>query len=245
MEPKRIICDVGASAFQRQLLSSMADERPAPNARNRTLAALGIAPVALPTAGDAGARAPTVTKLTMGSTVGKIGVAGVIALGAALTMTAARSEPSSTVESSTTPRQVAQVDRPMPPPPRASASMLTTPAQPVHARSENGKHTAHAPTSKPGAPPSAHASLEAQLALVTRAREALSDGQAGLAIARLDEYDARWKGGTFAQDVAALRVDALVALGDRSGAAREGARFVTAYPRSPHASRIRTLTPEE
>jgi outer membrane protein assembly factor BamD (BamD/ComL family) len=94
---------------------------------------------------------------------------------------------------------------------------------------------AHAPSPAPAS------SLDAQLSSLARARESLAGGRPDAALSSLDDYDARFPGGAFAQEAGVLRVQALVAQGDRAGAQRVAARFLAAYPQSPHAARVRTL----
>jgi outer membrane protein assembly factor BamD (BamD/ComL family) len=57
----------------------------------------------------------------------------------------------------------------------------------------------------------------------------------------VDAYEAEYPGGAFTQEAEVVRVDALVREGNRAEAERAGKRFLSAYPKSPHAARVRTL----
>jgi hypothetical protein len=89
-------------------------------------------------------------------------------------------------------------------------------------------------------PPGYTPALDAELALIRRARTALNDGRAEEALAALDEHARRFPKGVLAEDRAAQRVLALCALARLDAAREEGLRFVSSHPRSPHVAAIRS-----
>lgn len=126
-------------------------------------------------------------------------------------------------------------------PPAASAS-APHPAREVRPRAD-------APTTAPDvtgahaeepAPSNGTATLDAELALVRRARAALNDGRPKEALAALDEHASRFPNGVLAEDRAAQRVLALCALARTDAAREEAQRFFLDYPRSPHVAAIRS-----
>jgi hypothetical protein len=111
---------------------------------------------------------------------------------------------------------------------RAHAEAPTTASDVTGARAEEA------------APSNGAATLDAELALVRRARAALNDGRPEEALAALDEHASRFPSGVLAEDRAAQRVLALCALGRPDAAREEGQRFFLDYPRSPHVAAIRS-----
>jgi hypothetical protein len=88
------------------------------------------------------------------------------------------------------------------------------------------------------APAEANA-LDAEVALLREARQALRDGRAARALALLDEHTRRFPHGVLAEDCAAERVFALCALGSVDQARAEGLRFLASHGLSPHADAVR------
>ena len=81
--------------------------------------------------------------------------------------------------------------------------------------------------------------LDAEIALVRDAREALRVGNPARALALLDDHARRFSGGALAEDSDALRIQALCALG-RAGEARGLAtRFLASHSASPYAPSVR------
>jgi hypothetical protein len=124
----------------------------------------------------------------------------------------------------------------------AASAYAPHPAREVRARAE-------APTTAPDvtgaraeepAPSNGAATLDAELALVRRARAALNDGRPEEALAALDEHASRFPSGVLAEDRSAQRVLALCALARPDAAREEGQRFFLDYPRSPHVAAIRS-----
>jgi outer membrane protein assembly factor BamD (BamD/ComL family) len=82
-------------------------------------------------------------------------------------------------------------------------------------------------------------SLDDEVSLVRDARAALRGGDAGQALALLDEHDRRFPGGALTEDCAAARVYALCALGRTDAARALASRFLSEHPVSPHAASVR------
>jgi hypothetical protein len=243
-EPRRILSDAKAGDLQRSLLMSWSDERPSDRARARTLAALGLgaAPLALPAA--AAATAPKTALVTL---VAKWSAIGLVAFGttAAAVGYARMDGPEPQASSANKARAVANANGAAPArpanatPPSAMGPANVKASAPANVGTP-GRETASAARGHTRAPAPA-SSLDAQLSSLARARESLAAGRPDTALASLDDYDARYHGGAFAQEAYVLRVQALIAQGDRAGAQRVATRFLAAYPQSPHAARVRSL----
>lgn len=89
--------------------------------------------------------------------------------------------------------------------------------------------------------PAASATVNDELALVDAGRVALAHGDARAALARVTEYRARFPSPRFADEVDALEVSALVALGERTAARSKAERFAAAHPDSPYLQRVRSV----
>jgi hypothetical protein len=82
-------------------------------------------------------------------------------------------------------------------------------------------------------------SMREQLALIDRARARMGSGDPAGALRELDRYDREFPGGMLSEEALLLRVEAFAAQGDRASTAALARRFLSAYPRSVHASRVR------
>lgn len=80
--------------------------------------------------------------------------------------------------------------------------------------------------------------LDAELALLRRARAALSEGRATEALALVDEHARRFSAGHLVEERALLRVQALCETGAQAQARAEAQAFARAQPGSPHANKI-------
>ncbi len=106
--------------------------------------------------------------------------------------------------------------------------------------------TAAPPATAPRAPVArasrpASESISEQIAELDRARAALDAGSTERALHLVDAYEASYPSGALVQEAELLRVEALVRAGNRPDAERAGKRFLAAYPKSPHAARVRAL----
>jgi TolA-binding protein len=84
-------------------------------------------------------------------------------------------------------------------------------------------------------------SLAEEIATIDRARRALYDHDAHGALRALDEHDRRFPSGALAPEAQVLRVEALLAAGDRPGAEAVANRLLAASPSGPQAERVRML----
>ena len=101
--------------------------------------------------------------------------------------------------------------------------------------------TVVAPRPKAATPAASESNLRDEIASLDRARSAVASGDSKGALAALDAYDAKFPHGTMAPEAGVLRVEALLAAGDRPAAQRAAKTFLARYPESPHASRVRSL----
>lgn len=83
--------------------------------------------------------------------------------------------------------------------------------------------------------------LQAELRLIGAARGALRAGDAGAALRVLDEHARRFPAGAMVEEVALLRMRALVAAGDSAPARALGESFLARCPHSPLAGAVRAL----
>jgi len=94
---------------------------------------------------------------------------------------------------------------------------------------------------KPVASASRASSLGPEIAMIDAARTALSQHRPEGALAAIDRYEAEFPRGGLALEASYLRIEALLALGDRDGANRLATRVLAAHPESVYAKRIRRL----
>jgi hypothetical protein len=127
----------------------------------------------------------------------------------------------------------APVNTPAPPP----AAGLPAPAR--NDRASIGVPPVPLPAPAPVQTTPAVPSLDDEVSLVRDARAALRGGDAGQALALLDEHDRRFPGGALAEDCAAARIYTLCALGRTDAARALASRFLSEHPVSPHAASVR------
>lgn len=84
-------------------------------------------------------------------------------------------------------------------------------------------------------------SLQGELAALDEARAALSRRDAGQALRLLDDYARHFPKRRLATEATVLRIEALVAHGDRSAATRLGKEFLARQPNGPYARRVSSL----
>lgn len=100
---------------------------------------------------------------------------------------------------------------------------------------------AAAPTSEPASATSAASGFHEELALVEAARARLERGDASECLRALDRHDARFKNGVFGDEVLVMRIEALVARGERRRARALAESFLGNRPDSTYASHVRSL----
>jgi hypothetical protein len=97
------------------------------------------------------------------------------------------------------------------------------------------------PAPAPAAPAAIAPGLEAELALVEKARRQLALGSAADALATLDDHARAFPHGALDEEAEILRLSALAAAGSRPEAAARARSFLLAHPRSPLAARARSF----
>jgi hypothetical protein len=218
-----------------RLLRSAALDVPSATSRRKLMAFTGTAAAGVATSGLASAGVSTLGKsVLLWVGIGSVG-------GGALAYTASElSQPS---------RPVAAEARPAKLPEAPAAEPVT--ALPV-VPSEPPVEPAPAALSKvaphvaPSAPSAAHApapSLFEELRVIESARAAAGRGDAGAALAALDNYDRSFPGGQFAPEALALRVEALASGGNGVRARELADEFARRYPRHPLRSRVNASAP--
>lgn len=108
----------------------------------------------------------------------------------------------------------------------------------VEAPSSSKAASSKAASSK-GAHPNTALALEVQL--LDQARAALSSGNPGTALSFLDQYREQRKSAVLLEEATVVRIQALLALGQRSLAATLARRFIERHPKSRHAESLRLL----
>jgi hypothetical protein len=84
-------------------------------------------------------------------------------------------------------------------------------------------------------------STAAEVTFLDGARRAIGDGDPPTALSILDDYMRHFPHGILAPEASVLRIEALVAAGDRSAALLAAQSFLQANPTSPYAQRIESL----
>jgi len=251
-DPKRLASS-SESDFERLLLRAGRTGAP-PDAKERALAAAAAAAVAASGAAAVGLAAGKgaavgvakgISLLTWVSVVGVVSV-GAVAGGVIVEHSRRAAAPAPTTSAIHAPAVVAQrpalpaVQAPqldIPPVPDPAPELVAPPAlaPPVDVPNASLAHTS-APR-----PSASGSSLPDELAMLQDARQALAAGQPALALARLDQYAARFPNGTMTPEANVVRIEALLAAGDRPSAERVAQAFLARDPESPYASRVRSL----
>ena len=132
------------------------------------------------------------------------------------------------------------------PPSSTTPAAETSPLEPASTPSLSVNDLPAAPpdTKRDGAGPKTRrhpSTFEDELAVVDAARIALARSDARETLARVAEYRTRFGTPRFADEVDALEVAALAAVGDRAAALSKAERFAAAYPDSPYLQRVRSV----
>jgi TolA-binding protein len=83
------------------------------------------------------------------------------------------------------------------------------------------------------------ATLAEEMRLLDGARHALASGDARSALSNLASYERSFPSGALRPEASVLKVRALLAAGDRTGAEALGQRVIERAPRSEHADAVR------
>jgi hypothetical protein len=90
----------------------------------------------------------------------------------------------------------------------------------------------------------AESGLARELRMLDTARSALAKGDAAGSITALDQYDRAFPAGSLHTESAMLRVEALLAKGDRTGAQKLAHELLAKDPTGPQARRLQTIAGE-
>jgi hypothetical protein len=241
-DPRKLI-DEQPDELTRNLLRSALDDDPSPRALQRTAAALGVAGIATGSAKAAGAAAGAKTGVKLGSMMalkwfGAGATAGLVIAGG-VHLSTRRSEPPAHLQPA-----VATVA------PAIEAQLETVRATPVLPASVPAAAEPQEPARNEPAPsaraPAKTATIAAEIAAIDRARVALRRNDPATALATIDELE---RAGASAPGASALgpeatviRVEALLARGEKSKAVALARRFIAQNPTSPHVNRMREIT---
>jgi hypothetical protein len=132
-----------------------------------------------------------------------------------------------------------QVHAPTPVIPDAPAELLPLAAAALPAALAQSVHESAAEPSTSAGP--TIPSLRPELALLEQARTALATGRVTEAAALLDRHDREFPGGSFLPEATVLRIEMLLARGDRGAARALADRMDASNPTSPYARRARAL----
>jgi hypothetical protein len=255
-EPRRFLKDGGG--FEQSLLRSAREDRPSPGSRQRALAALGLGAGVLGAGATATAAVSTASPaVKAAASVGLLKWIGVGIAGGALVVGAAEVAHSVTPQPASV-ASVALSETARPAFPSSRSPATGAPSIPVDSSKELDPEAIVAPPVVVAAPlasaaapiaeaprartPSpASSALADEIAALDGAREALASGDSSRALRALDARDRAFPRGALGPEATVLRIEALALRGDRATAARLAEAFLAASPRSPHASRIRTL----
>jgi outer membrane lipoprotein YfiO len=216
-DPKRLLSGEG-SDFERELLGSLANERP-PRALSRRmrqgLVALGLL---------------TSAKTSIAGIAALIGIVSVGVSGGWLALQHQRESGRASV--------VSVAPRSAPPPVAGQLVPALPSAEPIEAPAPVAAPRTSAAVASA---PSASGDLREQIAGLDRARAALRAGDSQAALGELTEYRHKFPRGEFAQEVTVLKIEALVQDGQMAGARSLGKKFIALHPESPHVDRIERL----
>lgn len=265
MTDPRPLIENEADAFERELLRAASADAPSPGARARTLAALGIggtiaasaaAANAATAVGEASAALGT-SAVAAGSTAASSAAAG----GAATTASAggtlliakwvgvgvfAGAVTAGTTAALTAPGAsdttgAAATTASFDPAPRAVVPPRVRPAPPAATATIAPDESVKAKGAKPSGSAPPLPDVAAEVRSLGKARDALERGLPHAALAALAAHEREFSGGVLAPEVELMRIDALVAAGQRERAEAAARAFIARNPKSPHAARVRTL----
>jgi hypothetical protein len=230
---------------ERALLESAADDRAGAGARAATLAALGLGSATMLGASTATVGATTsIAPAAKGAGVwlivkwlSVVGLGmGAVAAGVYAVKRAPHAQRAApAVIGSTRPPMAAQEPVLVAPP-----AIVEPPIEPAVASA-----AADAKAAPRGNAARAEPDLREEIAVIDQARAALSRGDPARALSVLSGYSRDYPRGTLGPEATLLKIQAWVALGDRTRARSVGRAFLAAHPKSPLAARVRSLMGDE
>jgi hypothetical protein len=262
--------DETKSPFARLLLESVDEDRPAPGARGRAMSALGLSAVGAVTATVTAETAKAAAALTgsavspaiaahaasVAPAAIKVSIVlkslGVVVLGGAAAYTGVHLVATSD-ESKPAPITDVAVSGPvraLAPPDKAGTPAPSAVDTAVPVEDAASAEAIPPPPPRPGlrarsgaaAAPSARraAALQEQTDMLDQARAALALGNASGAMATLDDLGRRHANGPLAEEATVLRIEALLAAGNREAGEALAQRFLEQHPSSAYAQRVRS-----
>lgn len=250
-EPPRLL-ESAANPAARTLLESGLRDAPLPGSARRAALGLGLSATALSalSTGAAGAASGAATAL---KSTALLAVCQWLAIGAVSGLAVAGG---ATWLASPAPRAVSSA---LPITRASAASWRASPSAAAlnDARTQSKPELDRPPTSPRSRPPfsapavasaAEHAApgatereLGREVALIDRARNALSAANVQRALEALDEYEVMNHTGTLNREARVLRIEALAARGERGAAAELARVFLVEYPADPHAGTLQAL----
>lgn len=233
MDPERLGAD--CSQFEAEILRAGREDAMSDKSGRVILVALGMAsPVAASSAVAVGGKLAFIKGVFIAA---GIGAAGTLAIWGGRELTQSPTAPPAAAP----PAVVAAPAAPRPKPEAIDVGEL-----PATETSDSGTAIDDEPTParRPAvtAPTSAKLdTLPLELEAIDNARKALAQGNAALASRLLDRYSARFPKPRLGAEATVLRIETLIARGDRSAASRFGKAFLQNNPKSPYARRVRSL----
>lgn len=220
----------GATAEELSLLEVARRRRAEPAQRAAVLSAIGVG--AATTAAGAASGAGLALKL--------VGVALLASAGAGLAFFhSGTGAPSSTPAASAVAARTGTPRSTPAPIPEDPAPASSEPAAGELASPEVTAKVGVKPKSAPAPAPAS--SLSRELQVLKQAHDALGKGNPNGALAALDDYHARFPQGTLGAEETVIRVQALLARGDRERASAVARQFSKAHPESLYAQRVEAL----
>jgi hypothetical protein len=228
---------------ERELLGSASLDSPPPGSRARTLASLGITGAAVGGAIVTGSAQAAGLALTQGSAAsaavggGKSLVVAkwlmLVAVGGAAGGTALHYATESAAPVAHAVAVHALAAKPTAQPAPAKPEPKVSEPAPGPLVPAPAKVAASAGPSEPD--------IALEIETLDGARRAAGRGDFGTALGELDRYDREFKQGRLRQEALLLRVQTLMGKGDSAAARALGERFLSRYPKSPLAPRMRKL----
>jgi hypothetical protein len=241
-DPRRLL-DGDADEFESALLRSVQREAMSATSRRRILAGLGVGGAIFLTSAVAGSSA-------IGAPIGFFKGATLLAFKWIVICSAVALVPAGV--------WVAQSHRAHPPsaqpaplaavvshPVAVAASETSEPKRPadraIPVRAAPARELKSTPRSVPSSAAQPPLTLSDEVGALQAARVALANQDPGAALASLDRYKARFPSGRLAPEATVLRIEALVARGDRSQASALANQLEASSPDSPYIERIESM----
>ncbi|MDX2024349.1 MAG: hypothetical protein SF187_29170 [Deltaproteobacteria bacterium] len=225
-EPRRLWQDEGAPAALQKALNAGRHDKA--NARAMAAMAAGLAAAGVPLGGGAAvAGVGVLSKVLIGAAI-----VGAMGSGAYVLQTQRASTPPQN-EGASAPATLV-VPKPMPQPTAEERSAAVAPA--IH----------HAAAPPKGRKPQARVIQDAEPSIIEETAwledtRRLLPNQPNQALLRLQTYAMKFKHPLLDQEAAVLKIEALVAAGQRSTAQQRAGEFFHNHPQSPHRQRVQRL----